>query len=152
MEQYRLCLAPLRFGAGIKGKLVDAMISQTPSITTSVGSEGMHQILQAEPWPGVVRDDVIKFADAALKLYNNEQEWLIAQKNGGKLLKARYDGKALGDQLMNRITEVEENLEQHRLNNFTGSMLKHHTMKSTQYMSQWIAAKNTNKSDSIDTN
>ena len=43
MENARLCLAPIRFGAGIKGKLLDAMIMQTPSITTSVGSEGMHQ-------------------------------------------------------------------------------------------------------------
>jgi len=141
MEQYRLCLAPLRFGAGIKGKLIDAMISQTPSITTSIGSEGMHD---GNLWPGSVVNDATKFADAAVKLYNDEQEWLSAQKNGSKLLKARYDGKVLGDQLINKITETEENLEQHRLNNFTGSMLKHHTMKSTQYMSQWIAAKNSN--------
>jgi len=145
MEQYRLCLAPIRFGAGIKGKLVDAMISQTPSITTSIGSEGMHDILHAqELWPGVITDDINEFIDAAVNLYNNEQEWLSAQQNGNKLLKARYGGKALGNQLINRIAEVEENLEQHRLDNFTGSMLKHHTMKSTQYMSQWIAAKNTN--------
>jgi glycosyltransferase involved in cell wall biosynthesis len=152
MEQYRLCLAPLRFGAGIKGKLVDAMLSQTPSITTSVGSEGMRQTLQAEPWPGVVADNATEFADAAVNLYNDEQEWLSAQKSGGSLLKSRYNDRTLGYQLINRITEIEENLDQHRLNNFTGGMLKHHTMKSTQYMSQWIAAKNTNKSDSIDTN
>ena len=151
MKQYRLCLAPLRFGAGIKGKLVDAMISQTPSVTTTVGSEGMIDILHAqEQWPGVIADDINEFSDAAVNLYNNEQAWLSAQKNGNNLLKARYDGKALGDQLINRITEIEEDLDQHRLNNFTGSMLKHHTMKSTQYMSQWIAAKNTNKSDSMD--
>ena len=141
MEQYRLCLAPLRFGAGIKGKLVDAMISQTPSITTSVGSEGMSD---QESWPGVITDDVNEFADAAVKLHNNEQEWINAQKNGNKLLKSRYDGQLLGAQLITKITEIEENLEQHRLDNFTGSMLKHHTMKSTQYMSQWIAAKNSN--------
>jgi hypothetical protein len=146
MEQYRLCLAPLRFGAGIKGKLVDAMISQTPSITTSVGSEGMHQPPETEPWPGVIADDVNEFADAAVNLYNNEQEWLSAQINGYKLLRARFDGNLLGAQLINRITKVEEDLGQHRLNNFTGSMLKHHTMKSTQYMSQWIAAKNATES------
>jgi glycosyltransferase involved in cell wall biosynthesis len=143
MEQYRLCLAPLRFGAGIKGKLVDAMISQTPSITTSVGSEGMSE---QELWPGVITDDTTEFADAAVKLYNNEQDWISAQENGVSLLKAQYDGKLLGDQLITNITEVEENLDQHRLNNFTGAMLKHHSMKSTQYMSQWIAEKNTKKS------
>ena len=111
----------------------------------------MIDILHAqEQWPGVIADDINEFSDAAVNLYNNEQAWLSAQKNGNNLLKARYDGKALGDQLINRITEIEEDLDQHRLNNFTGSMLKHHTMKSTQYMSQWIAAKNTDKSDSTD--
>ncbi len=147
MEQYRLCLAPLRFGAGIKGKLVDAMISQTPSITTSVGSEGMHG---QELWPGMIMDDVTEFADAAVKLYNNEQEWLRAQQNGNTLLRERYDRSKLGTQLISKITEIEEDLDQHRLNNFTGEMLKHHSMKSTQYMSQWIAAKNTNNVASIE--
>ncbi len=146
MEQYRLCLAPLRFGAGIKGKLVDAMIAQTPSITTSIGSEGMSHTLQPEPWPGVVADDVAEFADAAVNLYNNKQEWLKAQEYGISLLKSRFDGQLPGARLISRITEVEENLEQYRLNNFTGAMLKHHSMKSTQYMSQWIAEKNTKKS------
>ncbi|MEE8378851.1 MAG: glycosyltransferase, partial [Gammaproteobacteria bacterium] len=68
-----------------------------------------------------------------------------ARLNGNTLLTSRYDGDQLGVKLINKITEVDENIEQHRLDNFTGSMLKHHTMKSTQYMSQWIAAKNTNK-------
>jgi len=143
MEQSRLCLAPIRFGAGIKGKLFDAMIMQTPSITTSPGSEGMHQ---QEPWPGVVTDDVTEFVAAAVKLYNNEQAWLSAQQNAITLLNARYDSHRLGAQLISKITEIENNLVQHRLNNFTGAMLKHHSMMSTKYMSQWIAAKNTNSS------
>ena len=150
MEQYRLCLAPLRFGAGIKGKLVDAMISQTPSITTTVGSEGMNDSLQGESWPGVVTDNATEFVDAAIKLYRNEQEWINAQQNGNTLLKEQYNGQLLGSQLISRITEIENNLDQHRLDNFTGSMLKHHSMKSTQYMSQWIAAKNSNIVGSVD--
>ena len=50
----------------------------------------------------------------------------------------------LGVQLRTKATEIEKDLAQHRLNNFTGAMLKHHSMMSTKYMSQWIAAKNTN--------
>ena len=144
MEQSRLCLAPLNFGAGIKGKLLDAMIMQTPSITTSVGSEGMHQ---QESWPGVIADDLTEFAEAAVRLYNNEQAWLGAQQNALALLNARYDSQWLGAQLITKITVVEENLDQHRLNNFTGAMLKHHTMMSTKYMTQWIAEKNANNSN-----
>jgi len=141
MEESRICLAPIRFGAGIKGKLLDAMIMQTPSITTSLGSEGMHD---QEPWPGFIADDMTEFVEAAVKLYNDEEEWLNAQQNGTALLHARYDSEVLGAKLITKITEVEENLDQHRLNNFTGAMLKHHTMMSTKYMSQWITAKNKN--------
>jgi glycosyltransferase involved in cell wall biosynthesis len=140
MEQSRVCLAPLRFGAGLKGKLLDAIIMQTPNVTTLIGSEGMHQ---QEPWPGFIADDVTEFVEAAVNLYTNEQAWLKAQQNGVTLLNARYDSHILGAQLIARITEVEQDLEQHRLNNFTGAMLKHHSMMSTKYMSQWIAAKNT---------
>ena len=141
MEQARLCLAPLRFGAGIKGKLLDAMMMQTPSITTSIGSEGMHQ---QEPWPGEVCDDVDSFVNAAVELYKNESRWLEAQQACIPLLNARYNKEELGADLITRITEIEKDLPQHRLTNFAGSMLKHHSMASTKYMSQWIAAKNAN--------
>ena len=139
MEASRICLAPIRFGAGIKGKLLDAMIMQTPSVTTSLGAEGMYQ---DEPWPGVIADDTTAFVEAAVKLYNDEEAWSNAQQNATTLLHTRYDSKVLGTELIRKITEVEKNLEQQRLNNFTGAMLKHHTMASTKYMSQWITAKN----------
>jgi hypothetical protein len=142
MEKSRVCLAPIRFGAGIKGKLLDAMIMQTPSVTTSLGSEGMHQ---QEPWPGVVADDITGFVEAAVELYNNEQAWLHAQQGTIGLIKTRYDDKRLGEKLIARINEVEDNLPRHRLNNFTGAMLRHHSMMSTKYMSQWIAEKNRQK-------
>lgn len=139
MEQSKLCLAPIRFGAGIKGKLLDAMIMQTPSITSSVGSEGMHA---QQSWPGAIADEISDFVDAAVHLYNDEKAWLTAQSHAKVLLEARYDGGKLGAQLITKIVDTEENLQQHRLNNFTGAMLKHHTMASTKYMSQWIAEKN----------
>lgn len=135
MENARLCLAPLRFGAGIKGKLIDAMIAQTPSITTPVGSEGM---FDHEPWPGIIVDKLENLADAAVTLYNDEQAWNDAQKKGTELLNERYGSHTLGEKLIAKIKEVENDLNQHRLNNFTGGMLKHHSMASTKYMSQWI--------------
>ena len=87
MEQARVCLAPIRFGAGIKGKLLDAMIMQTPSVTTSFGSEGMHQ---DEPWSGIIADDITDFVDAAVNLYHDEQAWLQAQQHASALLTSRY--------------------------------------------------------------
>lgn len=41
MQQYRICLAPLRFGAGLKGKIVDSWAHGTPVCTTPIGAEGM---------------------------------------------------------------------------------------------------------------
>ena len=51
VKKARVVLAPLRFGAGIKGKLLEAMQCGTPSSTTSIGSESMHGDL---PWSGFV--------------------------------------------------------------------------------------------------
>jgi glycosyltransferase involved in cell wall biosynthesis len=138
MESARVCLAPIRFGAGIKGKLLDAMICQTPSVTSTVGSEGMHK---DEPWGGGVENDKEKFIDACVKLYGDETQWRGAQENGTKILHNYYDAKKLGGTLIERIIEIKANLEKHRLNNFIGAMLKHHSMQSTKYMSQWIEVK-----------
>ncbi len=41
LQQARVCLAPLTFGAGLKGKFIDAMQTGTPSVTTAIGAEGM---------------------------------------------------------------------------------------------------------------
>ncbi|CAA6815827.1 MAG: putative glycosyltransferase [uncultured Sulfurovum sp.] len=138
MENAKVCLAPIRFGAGIKGKLLDAIICQTPSVTSSIGSEGMHE---QESWGGAVEDDVELFVEASVLLYTQEDKWEQAQKNAIKLLHAKYNGDKLGNQLIEKIVNIEENLEEHRLNNFTGAMLKHHSMQSTKYMSQWIEVK-----------
>lgn len=142
MEKSRVCLAPIRFGAGIKGKLLDAMIMQTPSVTSTIGSEGMYQ---DESWPGKVVDNEDEFIAAAVKLYRDEQSWQQAHDSAHILLESRYNGNILGLALLDAIKTIEQDIQQHRLNNFTGAMLKHHTMMSTQYMSQWIEAKNKNK-------
>jgi len=144
MEQYRVCLAPLMFGAGIKGKLLDAMITQTPSITTTIGAEGMGQ---HDSWPGVIRDDLAEFSEAAINLYNDEKAWLSAQSHCHELLRKQFNAGRLESSLIEKITAISSHLSQHRLNNFTGAMLKHHTMVSTKYMSQWIAAKNKSSAD-----
>ncbi|MFA0144491.1 glycosyltransferase [Vibrio lentus] len=144
MEQARVCVAPLRFGAGIKGKLLDAMKLQTPNVTSEIGSEGM--LPQGElQWPGAVADDIDEFVEQAVALYKDEERWLKAQSQCHSILEAHYEQNQLGDTLIERLTALESDLESHRLDNFFGSMLKHHSMASTKYMSQWIAEKNKTK-------
>jgi glycosyltransferase involved in cell wall biosynthesis len=141
MEDARVALAPLRFGAGIKGKLADAMLCGTPSVTTPIGAEGMHGQL---PWPGCVAQSVQALADAAVELYREEAAWAQAQARGNDLLSQRYERQHHGAALIQRIAAVREDLAGHRLGNFTGALLRHHQHKSTQYMSQWIEAKSRN--------
>ena len=141
MEQARVCVAPLRFGAGIKGKLLDAMKLQTPNVTSEIGSEGM--LPQGElQWPGAVADDIDEFVEQAVGLYKDEEKWLKAQSQCHSILEAHYEQNQLGDKLIERLIALESELKSHRLDNFFGSMLKHHSMASTKYMSQWIAEKN----------
>ncbi|CAM2893641.1 glycosyltransferase [Pseudoalteromonas distincta] len=139
MQSARVCLAPLRFGAGIKGKLLEAMIMQTPSVTTNIGAEGMHNDL---PWPGKIANTADDFASAAVEMYNNQSDFEHAQQDGNTLLNTLYDKAQLSAALIKKVDSISSDLNAHREKNFTGQMLKHHTMRSTQYMSQWIAEKN----------
>ena len=137
----RINLAPLRFGAGIKGKLIDAMRTGTPSITTAIGAEGMHDDLK---WSGTIAEDVNSFAQAAIDLYQNKDQWHTAQQRGVIIINQLYDQKALGSKLAEKIAFLKANLEAHRTKNFTGAMLQHHSMTSTKYLSRWIEKKNQN--------
>jgi len=135
----RVLLAPLRFGAGIKGKLLEAMEYGTPSVTTSIGAESMHGTLE---WNGFIEDDLQQFADAAVQLYQDEFLWLRSQQNGFAIIKHRYLKDLFEVEFTKQLSFLKLNLIVHRQNNFLGQMLSHHTLQSTKYMSRWIEEKN----------
>lgn len=139
VTEARVVLAPLRFGAGIKGKLLEAMQCGTPSVTTTIGSESMHGDL---PWNGFITDDVADFVDAAVQLYLDKTVWVKAQKNGIEIVNQRYSKGLFETDFSTKIEFLRSNFELHRLSNFMGAMLQHHTLKSTKYMSRWIEEKN----------
>jgi glycosyltransferase involved in cell wall biosynthesis len=139
MQQARLCLAPLRFGAGIKGKLVDAMLAGTPSITTSLGAEAMQH---DGTWGGAVKNTAQDFAEAAVHFYRSQSDWQQAQINGFKILEDNFTNPAQEKELIDRIIKIQSDLEGHRALNFTGAMLMHHTTLSSRYMALWIEEKN----------
>ena len=135
----RVILAPLRFGAGIKGKLVEAMQCGTPSVTTTIGAESMCGNL---PWNGFIGDNSQVYADKAVELYQDKTVWLKAQKNGFEIIEKRYLKSLFADEFIMHILKVQTHLKQHRLHNFIGTLLQHHTLTSTKYMSRWIEEKN----------
>ena len=139
IEEAKVMLAPLRFGAGIKGKLLEAMQCGTPSITTAIGAEAMHESL---PWNGSIEEDSQSFANAAIRYYQNESQWKEAQRNGFAIIKNRYQKETYATTFFEKIDHLLTHLEKHRAQNFIGAMLQYHTALSTQYKSKWIEAKN----------
>ncbi len=138
----RICLAPLQFGAGLKGKLIDAMLFGTPSITTAIGAEGIQVGL---PWAGFIENDFNNFIEKAIELYQNEEIWVQKQQNGIHIINSNFSKKKFGTELISKVESIFNDLENHRNQNFIGSMLLHHTLKSTKYMSKWIEEKNKKK-------
>ena len=141
VKQSRIVLAPIRFGAGLKGKLVEAMQVGTPSVTTTIGAEAMNGDL---PWNGFISDDPSDFAKGAVTLYQNKNLWQEAQLRGVEIIYSRYLKDNFALDFINNIVCLQSSLLLHRNNNFMGSMLQHHTLRSTKYMSKWIEAKNKN--------
>jgi O-antigen biosynthesis protein len=134
----RVLLAPLRYGAGLKGKLLDAMLAGTPSVTTSIGAEAMHGDL---PWGGIIENHPHKIADAAASLYQNESGWQSAQVAGIQIVLKIFAKVEHEEKLLERLSELSLKLEQYRLHNFVGAMLSHQSMRSTEFMSRWIEEK-----------
>ena len=141
MANARVCLAPLRFGAGIKGKLADAMRCGTPSVTTAVGAEAMWLGANSD-WSGCVAETPETIAAAAVELYQNKERWQKAQTIGFATLNTHFEAGVVGELLLKKMNACRNALTAHRQNNFTGAMLRHHHQRSTQFMSQWIEVKN----------
>lgn len=139
LRDARICLAPLRFGAGIKGKLAEAMLCGTPSVTTPVGAEGMSGEL---PWGGSVESDPAGIAAAAVRLHQECDDWHIARDRGFRILEDLFDAKVLGPRFLDEIQRFHACRDELREKNFTGAMLRHHLHRSTEFMARWIEAKN----------
>lgn len=139
IKNAKVILAPIRFGAGIKGKLLEAMQCGTPSVTSSIGAEAMAGTLD---WNGFIKDNPNEFVEAAVQFYNDEKLWQQCQENGFEILDKRYKKSLFEKDFIAEINSLLDNLKQHRNNNFFGSILQHHLISSTKYMSKWIEEKN----------
>jgi glycosyltransferase involved in cell wall biosynthesis len=139
VENAKVVLAPLNYGAGIKGKLTEAMLCGTPSVTTTIGVEGMAGNF---PWNGFVADDFSNFALKAVELYTNKPVWEQAQLNGIDIINSIYSKEKNAPLFFSKIEDIQTNLEKHRTTNFLGSLLQHQTLQATRYMSKWIEEKN----------
>lgn len=138
-EDVKVLLAPIPFGAGIKGKLLDSMRLGLPNVTTSIGAEGM---AIEDLWNGFVEDEDEQIIDKAVLLYSDEKIWNDFQKKGFEIIKKRFLKSSFESQFLLKLNEIKNDLHYHRNKNFLGQVLQHHTLQSTKYMSKWIEEKN----------
>jgi glycosyltransferase involved in cell wall biosynthesis len=104
LEQYgrhRIAIVPLRYGGGIKGKVLEAFYHGVPAVGTRIGAEGI-----AESCGYFAIADGDDFADRVVELYSDERLWRLQQEAAWEFLSANYSALALERSLCDAIPEV----------------------------------------------
>ena len=139
MREARVMLAPLRFGAGLKGKLFDAMRNALPVVTSSIGAEGLYGDM---PVPGIIADDPDAIVQAAIRLYTEENLHASLAERCKAILNERFRKSRYFQRLKDRVSQLERDIATHRQKHFIGQVMQYHQMQSTKYMGKWIEEKN----------
>ncbi len=142
LSKYRVNLAPLRFGAGLKGKIADGWWSGIPAVTTSVGAAGMRLSGTSGVFGGEIEDDPKRFAEKAIQLHEDSARWREAVLIGRATLAQHWDYRTQSSSLLQRLGNLRLEIDASRASNFTGKMLRHHAHQSTKHLSRWIELKN----------
>ena len=102
-EQSRLVVAPLRYGAGVKGKIGEALIHGLPTVTTSIGVEGLALENKMDI---MIADSPDEIAKIICDLYNDKESWLKLQENGAKKIEQLMGRTALRGYLDNLVISL----------------------------------------------
>jgi glycosyltransferase involved in cell wall biosynthesis len=95
-DSVRLSVAPLRFGAGIKGKVNQSMGFGVPVVATSLAVEGMPVVNRRDI---LIADKPEDFAEALVELYESEQLWNELSENGIRKTREFYSPDAAREKL-----------------------------------------------------
>lgn len=139
MQKYRLQLAPIRFGAGLKGKVFDGIRNALPTVTTEIGAEG---IAGDMPFCGTVAESDTAFIKMSIDLYQTKEKWTASVKNGVNLINSRFLKKNHATSFYTLLKDRKNHLKEYRSQNFYGQMIWQHRLQSVKYLSRWIEAKN----------
>lgn len=85
-NECKVCIAPLRFGAGVKGKVVEAVYNRIPLVTTPIGGEG----LSLSEGAFLVAEDAGEFADTVKNLYTDDEYCQKLQENCLEFIKNHF--------------------------------------------------------------
>ncbi len=100
-DQARLSVAPIRYGAGVKGKVNQSMSFGVPAVVTRVAAEGMYLVHEQN---ALIADDPEDFADAVVRLWTEPEIWHRLSVNSRENLREHFSVEAAG----RRIDELLE--------------------------------------------
>jgi len=151
LSGFRVNIAPLSFGAGIKGKIAQGFSLGTPVVTTKIGAEGLcfskkqDNSVQDILFGGIISnlDSPQNFAKDCLNLYFNEELWNEYHLKATHIVENFLDIEKLGKIFLEKVINLKENLDEHRKKNWLSSMLNLHEFKYHEYFSRWLELKNT---------
>lgn len=103
LDGCRIALAPLRFGAGVKGKINQSMAHGLPVVATACAVEGMH-LRDGEDV--LVADDAEAFAAAVVRLYRDPELWARLSCNGVENVRAHFSADAARRSLRQSLAEA----------------------------------------------
>ena len=99
-DSCRVFVAPLRFGAGVKGKLGDALSFGIPIVTTDVGASGMKL---ENGTNALIANSSEEFAAGVLSVYQDETLWMKLSKNGCEHVRLHFSPEALEKVILESI-------------------------------------------------
>ena len=85
LDRAAASIAPLRFGAGMKGKVAEALSAAIPVVTTSIGAQGLDLVHQQHAW---VADDAASFADALVEVFRDPARAAVVGEQGQRQVAA----------------------------------------------------------------
>lgn len=108
-NRVRLSVAPLRYGAGIKGKIGTSFCYGVPCIATPVAAEGMGITDGVEV---LVAQSIDELIAAVVKAYSDEGLWSRLSYNGLKFVEENYSVTAIGGQLTQLVRSLNQGWQQ----------------------------------------
>jgi glycosyltransferase involved in cell wall biosynthesis len=90
-ESCLLSVAPLRFGAGVKGKTNQSMSFGVPVVSTSLGAEGMHLTHEKNI---LLADQPLEFAQQVIRLHRDRELWTALSRNGLRNIEEHFSSAA----------------------------------------------------------
>jgi glycosyltransferase involved in cell wall biosynthesis len=103
LQRARVAVAPLRYGAGVKGKVGEALAAGLPCVATSVAAEGMDL---AGGRHLLIADDPAAFAAAVLRAYTDPAMWTALSNAGIAVVAARWSPQAMTSRLAALLSDT----------------------------------------------